>query len=629
MATSEYVLYTRIIKSQLENTPITDGQLIFVTDTKEIYLDNVDVRINMSKLIDSYTKTETNTLLDLKAYINSPNFTGVPTTPTAISSTKNTTIASCEFVSNVINNAVSSIGNNAIVYCWGDSLTEGVGGKIKQADNTYEYEAYSYPAYVSQTYNVINLGSRGEDIYSIMARQGVDPVVVGGFTIPASKDTGVKIGEVTRMFTYGAGTGLTSKNGNLVKWNKEVESAGLNINGIEGTIYRQMTSSYLTDTDTYEYYFKRLEDGTETVVLANTEVETYAMRYYRNGYAIFWMGANGGYTSHQDFVQKILNMVEYGKYNDYLVILSREFSETYARDIMTMFTEANGFCHVLYLPDLLPDRGYMMAGLSLNYINTSAWTTTDKILLKCPLLCDYVGTNINAEASYSALHYSAWGYKAIGKLVVEKLAKIINSGSGSSVEVVTEGDDTYGHYVYKLPEAKTLTGLGYLNTHIQLYDNVNENWTIVCQYHGSPYCSSGFPYNILNDELDGSYKGLLLRYTEADTLFIGMGTGGFNVGSSGSNTSLNSNGTNNFIIVKNGNAYSLYFNNTIMAYGAALVYAVEPSDAFTLPLIAGGRWNTDGTEVQYLTSFNLDKLTVYNSALTSSQVVEIYNDLIS
>lgn len=227
-----------------------------------------------------------------------------------------------------------------------------------------------------------------------MARQGADPIVIQtAFTIPASKDTPVKIGEVSRMFTYGAGTGFTSKSGNLVKLNKEVESPGLNpclINGVEGIIYRELTSSSLDDNTTYNYYFKRLESGDATAVPAGTEVETQAMRYYRNGYAVIWMGANGGYTSHNDFVSKVNKMVTYGKYKDYLVILAREFAEQWAREIMDLLTDEDGYCHVIYLMDELPDRGYQMAGIGRNSVDTSTWQTTDPIKKNTPLLCDHI-----------------------------------------------------------------------------------------------------------------------------------------------------------------------------------------------------------------------------------------------
>ena len=62
-----------------------------------------------------------------------------------------------------------------MIWCWGDSLTEGVGGYIMQAENHNAYMAYSYPAWLGQSWNVVNLGARSENIAAIMARQGRTP----------------------------------------------------------------------------------------------------------------------------------------------------------------------------------------------------------------------------------------------------------------------------------------------------------------------------------------------------------------------------------------------------------------------------------------------------------------------
>lgn len=58
-----------------------------------------------------------------------------------------------------------------MVYCWGDSLTEGVGGWDDDQFITSAYpDALRFPH--------VNLGCRGEDIQTIMARQGADPIVL-------------------------------------------------------------------------------------------------------------------------------------------------------------------------------------------------------------------------------------------------------------------------------------------------------------------------------------------------------------------------------------------------------------------------------------------------------------------
>lgn len=528
------------------------------------------------------------------------------------------------------------------VYCWGDSLTEGVGAYVMQPDNRNAYMAYSYPAWLGQSFDVVNLGARGEDINAIMARQGADPIIIQtSFTIPAGADTPVKIGELSRMLTYGAGTGLTSKSGALVKINKEVESPGLNpcvIADVEGIIYRELKSS-TDDNTTYDYYFRRLEDGTAVTVPVGTEVETYAMRNYRNGYAVIWMGANGGYTSHQDFANKVLKMVEYGNYNDYIVILAREFAAQWVPDIKALLTDEMGVCHVIYLMDQLPYRGYAMAGISSNNIDTSNWVTTDPIKKNAPLLCDYISSQSNDEDKYGALHFSAWGYKAIAKLVQEKLMPMIkvaeNSGGGSGEGggSSTTGTDSYGTYLYKLPAPRTFNGTTYLNTKLKLYEDVSSEWTVVCKYSGalSTDDAPGYPVNVLCCMPDGNNQGILLRYTSASDAMVVLGAGAFPLGPSyDNNTSINFDQTNVIIIVKFENTYKFYCNNTVCAYNGALGpngYDLSSDKAHDLPLIFGARWNHDGSIANYRTKFTLEDARVYEGAMAESDVIDLYYEL--
>jgi hypothetical protein len=139
-----------------------------------------------------------------------------------------------------------------------------------------------------------------------------------------------------------------------VKINKQVETAGLNpciINGVEGIIYREIDSNYISNEASYDYYFKRLESGEATVVPAQTEVQTYAMRNYRNGVGIFWIGANGGYTSNEDYVEKMESMIKYGDYLNYIIIAGTELSDTLIGMLKVKFTDNTGFCHVIVLAE--------------------------------------------------------------------------------------------------------------------------------------------------------------------------------------------------------------------------------------------------------------------------------------
>ncbi len=467
-----------------------------------------------------------------------------------------------------------------------------------------------------------------------MARQGADPIVVGGFTIPADK-TPVKVGELN----IPNGIGLKTKSGAVAQILKESEGSGINpvtIAGVKGLLYRKLENHFDHD-HTYEYYFVRELPGDETAVPENTEVVTYAMQYYRNGVAVIWMGANGGYTSHNDYINKINAMVEYGNYADYLIILSREFVEPWRTEIKRALTDEDGFCHVIDLLEELPTRGYLLAGLCFNSMDTSSWTTTDVIKKNAPLLCEYISGQ-TGENAYGALHYSAWGYKAIGKLVREKLdaMNILQSPStggntpGGDTPAPGEnysGEDEYGAYAYKLPAAKTLRGTSVIDTKVKLFDDKDKNWTVVCVFNGIVSCADGWPANILSCNYDGG-PGLLARYyAEEGGLFVAAGIGGIDSKSAPNWERHNRNGLNVLIVAKSGDNYSMYLNGGL-AYGVPLGYGITVEQQHELTLISGARYSKEGGK-QYYTSVTIKQLIVYNEALANSAVEEMTQTFLS
>lgn len=540
-----------------------------------------------------------------------------------------------------IDNRLSTSGGRPMIYCYGDSLTEGVGGRVMQPDGFNAYMAYSYPAWVGQVYDVVNMGARGENVNTIMARQGADPIVTTfQITIPAGTDSAVAIGEVTNLWQAGQ-TGLTTKSGAMACPLVEVEAAGINpvvIKGVEGILYREVGAA-LNAGDSFTYYFRRLNVGEEVEVPIGTEVETFAMRYYRNGIAIIWMGANGGFTNAQDYINKISAMLSYGGYTNYVIIVSRELTGANLAAVKEAFTEENGFCHVVDLMEQLPWRGYGMAGIPYEPVDTSGWSeldppVTDTIKLAAPLLCEYVaGTSgSTSAASYGTLHYSAWGYKAIGKLVIEKLGEmgLVSGGSGGGSS--TTGDDQYGHYVYKLPEPKELVNDRYINTKISLYDDVAKDWTFAIKWHGTPSTTGpgGWPCVIFCCTLDGSDKGLLYRYyTEAQGSVLVGDNGIYQLNSPYiQNITDHWGGTNICIIVKSGDTYNMWLNSTNKVNNAPLTgLGLDPEDAFSLPLLIGARYNAEGTDVTFPTSFTVDDCRIYNSALDSSDAIDLYDEL--
>lgn len=528
------------------------------------------------------------------------------------------------------------------VYCWGDSLTEGVGG--------WDSDSFIISAYPDQLHCPhVNLGCRGDDIQTIMARQGADPIVLTtAVTLPASRDESVQIGTMTKPFTRSEGAGLTTKSGETVKPCLEKE-AGINpclVSGVECELYRELTGTLDNDT-TYSYKLRRLTDGEAVTLAKGTEIQTYASRFYRNGYAIIWMGANGRAASHQEYVQKIKQMVAYGKYKNYLVLLCREYAEQWVFDgtgyqgIQSLLTDEDGTCHLLYLTPELIRRGYLLAGLSTQGIDTSAWTTTDAILKAAPKLMCAHDTN-NAESSFETLHFSKWGYRAIGKLADERITALMAATKATETpepdpEPEVPTSDEYGTYRYKLPKETTFTGSTYLDTGVKLWENGEaDNWCICIAYSGTPTSEEGLPYVLADCIMDGSaMQGFLIRQggeNESWTIFAGSGAIRIDLSMdyTGKEWSsiINEGGTNVVVVSKEGTNYSIYMNG-YKAYNSALGYAFNTDNPIPtdVSLIFAGRHV--GNIINQKTSFVLKDARVYNTAISDANVAKITNELLS
>lgn len=539
------------------------------------------------------------------------------------------------------------VASTPMVYCWGDSLTEGVGG--------WDDDHFIMAAYPDELhYPHVNLGCRGEDIQTIMARQGADPIVLtADVTLPASRNESVQIGTMTKPSTKWEGEGLTTKSGETVKPCTEHE-AGINpclVGGVECELYRKVTDAYNGET-TYAYMLRRLEDGDEITLPSGTEIETYAMRFYRNGYAIIWMGANGRASSHQEYVQKIKQMVEYGQYKNYLVLLCREYQEQWVFDgsgykgIKSLLTDEDGTCHLLYLPPELINRGYLLAGLSYQGIDTSSWDTTDAILKAAPQL---MAKNSSVSFGYESLHFSKWGYRAIGRLADEALGKLIGvvsdnwSGGGSGTTTpdtpATPTEDEYGTLRYKLAKPVTFKGTTYLDTKVRLYENEDaDDWCVCICYSGTPTCAEGLPIMLCECFVDGQ-QGFLIRQAGIDegwTMYAGSGAIRFDksVDYTGKTYDqiLNGEGAKNVIIVsKLGTNYSFYLNG-VKAYNPALGYPL--SDKKTSPsemsLIFAARHSGGAdAEVNFRSAFVLEDARVYNAALDDNSVALLTEELLA
>lgn len=529
-------------------------------------------------------------------------------------------------------------GNTDVVYCWGDSLTEGVGGDVATQESIQRFIVSAYPDVVARTYPCVNLGCRGETIQTIMARQGSDPMVVGGFTIPASADENVIVGYLRGRYYDSNRLGIATQSGDVAQPLKETE-AGVNpcvIAGVEGILYRD----YTADSDgRYAYRFHRLKDGEATAVPSNTQIETYAMRNYRNGVAVIWMGANGAVNSHTAYIQKLKDMITYGNYKNYIVVIAREYVKQWVfedtNSIEKSMTDTDGVCHLLYLPDELVRRGYTLAGIaaSANVPDTSAWTTTDAIKKNAPLLMYSSGGN--TEDKFDTLHFSAYGYKAIGKMVVEKLGQLLATQSSSGddskptdVGYVKDGEDDFGAYAFKLTRAKTGTG-SIFNTGYKPHD-VEKNWTIACRFADNMEISAeagtlGCIFESRKYFADAESKKdtavyLRKRLSSSGVYKFDMagGFGGFGFPTTNApGYTEPTDGYHDVIIRKEGGHYTFWMDGG-KAYNSALDYTI-PADHYTdEPLYLFGRVE-NGNTYQIMTG-EIKDFRIYEAALNDTQI---------
>lgn len=328
------------------------------------------------------------------------------------------------------------------------------------------------------------------------------------------------------------------------------------------------------------------------------------MRNYRNGVAVIWMGANGAVNSHAAYIQKLKSMIAYGNYSNYIVVIAREYVKQWvfedANSIAKALTDEDGTCHLLYLPDELVRRGYVLAGIasSANVPDTSAWTTTDAIKKNAPLLMYSSGGN--TEDKFDTLHFSAYGYKAIGKMVVEKLGQLMKTGGGSSggdtptppvdAGYVKDGEDDFGAYAFKLTRPKTGTG-SIFNTGYKPHD-VEKNWTIACRFAESMEISADAGnlgcifesrkyFSDAESKKDTAvYLRKRLSSSGAYKYSLAGGFGGFDFPTDNApGYSEPTDGYHNVVIRKDGGNYTFWLDGG-KAYNSALDYTI-PADHYT------------------------------------------------
>ena len=502
------------------------------------------------------------------------------------------------------------------VYCWGDSLTQGEGSNIKLTDGVFRaFNLHPYTAELTD-FRAVNLGCQGEDVITIMARQGADPMVLGGFTIPA---------DCTPVPVCTVSQGIPTASGAVARPLKPME-AGINpctLSGVRGTLHRGTTRNDSDDN----YYFTRLTPGSAVEVPAGSTLETFAMANYRNGLAVIWMGANGGHSGAADFCAKVKKMVAYGGYSDYLVLLSREFRDDAADSVAAALTDGEGKCHVLNLYRQLPLHGLTLANMSHSYFDTSGYAQGDAILEKAPILC--ACTMENGSPKFEALHFSAYGYRAIGKLVAAWLAQSTPAAGDTPARPPEESiyeenvTDAYGKMLWRLKKPLTSTGSRVVDTRWAPYDR-EKDWTLAVKIRDGMGGSEN--YNSIlesRDDTAGVETTLHLRVekvTETPVFNIGLGNRkGFSVLKSGGlfewvGGDFSTDGYHYCILAKTGGSYVVLFDGGCWdGYGAPLEGAFTGD---TLCLFA--RRMPDGSFAQYAAG-TIEDFRIYDTGLTAQQ----------
>lgn len=239
--------------------------------------------------------------------------------------------------------------NNPGIVCWGDSLT--AGGGWTNTLSTLTGRA------------VYNAGTGGENVKTIMARQGADVMMVNNITIPAGT-TPVQIATYGNPIKTAFGHNATP-----LLQGGEHHVNPVNIGGVLGNL--KWTGSAHNDS-TGVWTFTRLEAGDAITINRPTAMTTAYDREKNNPHLmVIFMGTNGGYTSNDDLVQLHRLMIDHANAKHTIILgMTRYNAETNA-EYEDAMTKAFGR-YFINLRDYLSTYGLADAGLTPTAEDTSA-----------------------------------------------------------------------------------------------------------------------------------------------------------------------------------------------------------------------------------------------------------------
>lgn len=325
--------------------------------------------------------------------------------------------------------AIATDSSQKRIICWGDSLTGGWPTMLQDL--------------VGESWTVFNAGVGGETVTSIAARQGAQVMLVNDITIPAT---------TTPVLIASGNGGIPTSSGYGAHPMLQGGATTINpctIAGISGNL----TATFDDGFTNRQYFFTRLEAGDAVSITRPTPIITYASENLRGGTAVLYVGCNaGGYDTPEELVHLIRQMVEYGGYDQYVVLAYTKWRGT--QELYAPFDKAFSLAfgrHFLNHRAYLTEYGLDDAGLF-----ETAQDTLD-------IAAGMVPVSLRADD----VHFNDAAKAIIARLIKEKLEELGCSFEIASLQDASEGGEDMA-IVTKLPMTFTDTSLPKL----KLYDPI-------------------------------------------------------------------------------------------------------------------------------------------------------------
>lgn len=175
-------------------------------------------------------------------------------------------------------------------------------------------------------------------------------------------------------------------------------------------------------------------------------------------------------------------------------------------------------------------------------------------------------------------------------------------------QVITEEESENG-LIYKLPGQFKGNGTStYLNTGVSLFDDVDEDWTLLMDFN--TICESDNKvFLACFDESGSNYRGVLVRQDD-DVLNVIFGNSYYFA------VPMYEDHYARLAIVKDGDYYTVYANGTLLTY-----MCEAPIDEPYLGTLLLGAEESNGTKFR-MSAVTINRLEVYNKILGSNEIVD-------